>query len=136
MLYIIIVIVGLYIILGIFLIIHVVDHRKTANNKSIKENENPQDYNFEEMENIEKVRKLVEEWEGFDLCAPGDWASSAADRCHEFKFDCHKCLLEYAYTHQDASLISENLEKIGEELKQRELDSNIQIFLEKLNDSN
>ena len=53
MLYIIIVIVGLYIILGIFLIIHVVDHRKTANNKSMKENENPQDYNFEEMENIE-----------------------------------------------------------------------------------
>ena len=41
----------------------------------------------------------VEEYEGFDLCAPGDHASSASNRCQFFKpysNKCHECLLEYA----------------------------------------
>ena len=110
-----------------------VNKKKIVNNKDVKESENLQNYNFEEMEKNEKVRKLVEEWEGFDLCVPGDWASSAADRCQKFEHDCHKCLLEYAYTHQDLSLISEDLEILGKELDEKDFDSNISICLEKLN---
>lgn len=40
--------------------------------------------------------EIVDEWESFGLCAPGDAVGSAALRCHTFK-DCHECLVHYAY---------------------------------------
>ena len=39
------------------------------------------------------------EWQGFDLCAPGDAIGSAAPRCHTFN-NCDECLMEYA-THYE-----------------------------------
>lgn len=38
----------------------------------------------------------VKEWESMDLCAPGDAIGSAANRCHEFNYNCHECLVDYA----------------------------------------
>ena len=38
-------------------------------------------------------QEMVDEWESFDLCAPGD--SGFNERCHEFK-NCHDCLVDYA----------------------------------------
>lgn len=40
-------------------------------------------------------REKVSEWEGMDLCVAGDYASSAAYRCHTFN-NCHECLLDLA----------------------------------------
>lgn len=37
----------------------------------------------------------VKEWEGMDLCAPGDAIGSAAWRCKKFQ-NCHDCLVDYA----------------------------------------
>ena len=68
--------------------------------KSKIENSNL-DLTEEQIEDIHSRGKLtplekVEEWESFDLCAPGDAIGSAKDRCHYFKNNCHECLLEYA----------------------------------------
>ncbi len=38
----------------------------------------------------------VEEWEKFNICAPGDAIGSAKDRCYYFQNDCHQCLIHYA----------------------------------------
>lgn len=43
----------------------------------------------------------VEEWESMDLCAPGDAIGSAANRCHEFNYNCHECLVDYASTQDE-----------------------------------
>lgn len=40
-------------------------------------------------------QEQVKEWEGMDLCAPGDAIGSAAWRCRKFK-NCHDCLVDYA----------------------------------------
>ena len=40
-------------------------------------------------------QEKVKEWEGMDLCAPGDAIGSAAWRCRKFK-NCHDCLVDYA----------------------------------------
>lgn len=42
----------------------------------------------------------VKEWEGMDLCAPGDTIGSAAWRCRKFK-NCHDCLVDYANQHDE-----------------------------------
>lgn len=42
----------------------------------------------------------VKEWEGMDLCAPGDAIGSAAWRCRKFK-NCHDCLVDYANQHDE-----------------------------------
>lgn len=42
----------------------------------------------------------VKEWEGMDLCAPGDAIGSAAWRCKKFK-NCHDCLVDYANQHDE-----------------------------------
>lgn len=39
--------------------------------------------------------EIVKEWEGMDLCAPGDAIGSAAWRCEKFH-NCHDCLVDYA----------------------------------------
>ena len=53
---------------------------------------------IEEIHNNGKLTAYdkVKEWEGFDLCAPGDAIGSAAPRCAFFERDCHQCLLEFA----------------------------------------
>ena len=42
----------------------------------------------------------VKEWEGMDLCAPGDAIGSAAWRCKKFR-NCHDCLVDYANQHDE-----------------------------------
>ena len=42
----------------------------------------------------------VKEWEGLDLCAPGDAIGSASWRCKKFK-NCHDCLVDYANEHDE-----------------------------------
>lgn len=43
----------------------------------------------------------VKEWEGMDLCAPGDAIGSAAWRCRKFHHNCHDCLVDYANEHDE-----------------------------------
>lgn len=43
----------------------------------------------------------VKEWEGMDLCAPGDAIGSAAWRCRKFHYNCHDCLIDYANEHDE-----------------------------------
>lgn len=38
----------------------------------------------------------VKEWEGLDLCAPGDNFGSASHRCKKFQYRCHDCLVDYS----------------------------------------
>ena len=45
-------------------------------------------------------QEKVKEWEGMDLCAPGDAIGSAAWRCRKFK-NCHDCLVDYANEHDE-----------------------------------
>ena len=45
-------------------------------------------------------QEQVKEWEGMDLCAPGDAIGSAAWRCRKFK-NCHDCLVDYANQHEE-----------------------------------
>lgn len=54
---------------------------------------------IDEIHSRGKITPLekVEEWESLDLCAPGDAIGSAKDRCHYFKFNCHECLIDYAF---------------------------------------
>jgi hypothetical protein len=40
-------------------------------------------------------QEKVKEWEGMDLCTPGDAIGSAAWRCRKFH-NCHDCLVDYA----------------------------------------
>lgn len=42
----------------------------------------------------------VKEWEGMDLCAPGDAIGSASWRCKKFR-NCHDCLVDYANQHDE-----------------------------------
>lgn len=44
--------------------------------------------------------EMVKEWEGFDLCAPGDAIGSASWRCRKFN-NCHDCLVDYANLHDE-----------------------------------
>lgn len=44
--------------------------------------------------------EMVKEWEGMDLCAPGDAIGSAAWRCEKFH-NCHDCLVDYANEHDE-----------------------------------
>lgn len=45
--------------------------------------------------------EMVKEWEGMDLCAPGDAIESAAWRCKKFNYNCHDCLIDYANEHDE-----------------------------------
>lgn len=56
----------------------------------------------EQIEDIHARGKItpkekIREWEGLDLCVPGDAIESAAWRCHKFR-NCHDCLVDYANT--------------------------------------
>lgn len=46
-------------------------------------------------------QEKVKEWEGMDLCAPGDAIGSAAWRCRKFHYNCHDCLVDYANEHDE-----------------------------------
>ena len=46
-------------------------------------------------------KEKVKEWEGLDLCAPGDAIGSASWRCHKFDHNCHDCLVDYANEHDE-----------------------------------
>lgn len=49
----------------------------------------------------------VKEWEGMDLCAPGDAIGSAVWRCRKFHHDCHDCLVDYANEYDEYTSIFE-----------------------------
>lgn len=54
----------------------------------------------EQIDDIHRRGKItpqekVEEWEGMDLCVPGDAIGSASNRCRTFS-NCHDCLVDYA----------------------------------------
>lgn len=60
----------------------------------------------EQIDEIHKRGNLtpeekVQEWESFNLCVPGDYASSAAWRCKIFGWDCHKCLCDLAASKEE-----------------------------------
>lgn len=50
----------------------------------------------------------VKEWEGMDLCAPGDAIGSAAWRCRKFK-NCHDCLVDYVNQHEEYTSFFDDL---------------------------
>ena len=65
----------------------------------------------------------VEEWESYDLCAPGDAIGSTKNRCHTY-INCHACLLEYAshkleYPKMDLKII--NYEDESEKKKNKKI---------------
>lgn len=53
----------------------------------------------------------VKEWEGLDLCAPGDAIGSAAWRCEKFD-NCHDCLVDYASSNTEYNSIFDDLKII------------------------
>ena len=44
--------------------------------------------------------EIVENWESFDICAPGDAIGSVAVRCSYFN-NCHECLMQYAFSQSE-----------------------------------
>lgn len=55
----------------------------------------------------------VKEWEGMDLCAPGDAIGSAAWRCKKFHHNCHDCLVDYANEHDEYTSFFDILKDIS-----------------------
>ena len=77
----------------------------------------------EQIDDIHSRGKLtpkehVEQYEFFDLCAPGNTIESVSDRCHFFG-NCHDCLLEYASHNTEYDPISFNLTNLSEPEKVR-----------------
>lgn len=54
--------------------------------------------------------EMVEEWEEFELCAPGDAIGSAGWRCKKFKC-CHDCLVDYANERDEYTSIFDMMKK-------------------------
>ena len=92
---------------------------------------NKNDYDLKEKQNsnyeVPKLKELTEEqiadihargkitpaeklkeWEGADLCVPGDAIGGAAWRCRKFR-NCHDCLVDYANAHDEYTSIYDNL---------------------------
>lgn len=55
----------------------------------------------------------VKEWEGMDLCAPGDAIGSAAWRCRKFHYNCHDCLVDYANEHDEYTSFYDILKNVN-----------------------
>ena len=71
----------------------------------------------EQMDDIHARGKItpeekVKEWEGMDLCAPGDAIGSAAWRCRKFK-NCHDCLVDYANEYDEHTSTFDNLKIVN-----------------------
>ena len=83
---------------------------ENVSNSILEINENYEKPKFKELtkEQIDDIhargkitpQEQVKEWEGMDLCAPGDAIGSAAWRCRKFK-NCHDCLVDYANQHEE-----------------------------------
>lgn len=63
--------------------------------------------------------EAVEQYESFDLCAPGDAIGSAGYRCEFFGHNCHECLLEYASHNMEYDPINFKLTNLSEPEKVR-----------------
>jgi hypothetical protein len=57
-------------------------------------------------------KEKVKEWEGFDLCAPGDAAGSASWRCEKFG-NCHDCLVDYSKMRKEYEPLSKIIQEVG-----------------------
>lgn len=83
--------------------------------KEIDKQNNEKESNYEEPKLKELTKEQIadihargkitpaeklKEWEGANLCAPGDAIGSAAWRCHKFK-NCHDCLVDYTNTQDE-----------------------------------
>ena len=114
------------IILGLFgfcLHISFIDDKENKKQKSpkiddefVKKHLKTYNLSEEEVKEIHSRGKLtpeemVKEWESWDLCAPGDFAGSAAWRCKKFK-NCHECLLDYASETREHTSIMDDLKII------------------------
>lgn len=86
---------------------------------------------------------MIKEWESLDLCAPGDAIGSAAHRCHQFNYNCHECLTDYAYEKEEyepiefkvCNALDSFMEKQTNDENQNLVDSAIELHNE-LNGSN
>lgn len=102
-------------VLGILFVLAIVLFFIIENWKMIEEAEREQgnDYEVPQLKELteEQIADIhargkitpaekLKEWEGVDLCAPGDAIGSAAWRCHKFK-NCHDCLVDYANTQDE-----------------------------------
>ena len=67
-------------------------NEKSYNSPSFKEL-SEEEINSIHEKGLITPQEAVEEWESFDLCAPGN--SGFNERCHEFN-NCHDCLVDYA----------------------------------------
>ncbi len=66
-----------------------------------KENRKRKVFSQQEIDEIHERGHLTplekaKEWSSMGLCAPGDYAGSAKNRCHQFG-NCKDCLIDYAY---------------------------------------
>lgn len=110
------------------LVIYAIDKRNTKKQTVIKEErENklresgyvrPQfkELAQEQIDDIHARGKItpsekVKEWEGMDLCAPGDAIGSATWRCRKFD-NCHDCLVDYASDHDEYTSFFDDLKII------------------------
>lgn len=75
--------------------------------------------------------EMVEEWEGFDLCAPGDAIGSAGWRCRKFKC-CHDCLVDYANERDEYTSIFDIMEKNKYKLNADVDESELMIDMNKI----
>lgn len=81
------------------------DHIITKTNTNRKLKSNIRELSEEEIKAIHQKGKLtpleiVEKWESFDICAPGDAIGSVAVRCSYFN-NCHECLMQYAFSQSE-----------------------------------
>lgn len=121
-------IIGISIIVIICLVdfFYVIISTKSKQNKNEKNTENSScDSNYakpvfkeltaEQIADIHSRGKItpaemVEEWEEFELCAPGDGIGSAGWRCRKFKC-CHDCLVDYANERDEYTSIFDMMKK-------------------------
>lgn len=89
-----------------------------------------------QVDDIHKRGKItptekVEEWEKFDLCAPGNAIVSAKNRCHTFS-NCYECLLEYANEKEEYDSIEVDIKIVNNDLVNDDSDDSYPLSYKKL----
>ena len=103
MIFILVVLIGLTAFICFFITSPVQTKQVNIDDNNILENNQKPKLKTLTTEQIEQIHskgmltpaEKVEEWESFDLCAPGDAIGSAAYRCKRFR-NCHDCLVDFA----------------------------------------
>lgn len=127
MVFILIVIIGVLVIIGLSAFVHffISSPVKTKqvntvyiNTSEIYQKPKLKTLTIKQIEQIHSKGMLtpaekVKEWESLDLCAPGDAIGSAAHRCKKFHHNCHDCLIDYANQKDEYESILNNLKPIN-----------------------